>query len=149
MAEQPVMIIEDNEFDLEITCHVFDRERVLNQLVVSRDGEEAFAYLFGQAGGAPPGAVPVIIVLDLNLPGIDGVEVLKRIRTDTRTAKVPVIVFTASEKDSDRQDCLDGGATEFVHKSGNHRLFIESVRKMMTDWLDVKPQTGRKEGNAD
>ncbi len=149
MVKQPVMIIEDNEYDLDMTCHVFDRERVLNKLVVSRDGEAALDYLFGVTGGAPPGILPVVIVLDLNLPGIDGIEVLQRIRADKRTARVPVIVFTASQKESDRGDCLDGGATDYVEKSANYRQFAESIRKMVADWLDVKVRTDNKGGHTD
>jgi len=148
MNRKPVMLVEDNEFDLDMTCHIFDRENVLNDIVVAHDGEEAIDCLFGHGGNSSADIQPVVIILDLNLPGIQGIDVLKRIRNDVRTNKVPVIIFTSSEKTSDRDDSFNAGATDFVMKSGNHRKFTASIKKMIADWLHVKDESRTEEGNV-
>jgi two-component system response regulator len=149
MTTRSVMIVEDNEQDLDLTCLAFDQVNVLNKVIVYRDGEDALDYLFGKTEGAGATTLPALIVLDLNLPGINGVGVLKRIRADRHTSRVPVIVFTSSEKRSDREDCLREGATRYVRKSGNHHKFAASVRKMAADWLGVKVESEGDSGHAD
>ncbi len=146
MKKQPVMMVEDNECDRDLTCFVFDHEQVLNDVIMKHDSEAALDYLFGKTDGTPAGTLPVMIILDLNLPGTRGIEILKRIRADERTSKVPVIVFTSSELEADREESLLEGATEFVHKSGDHRKFIASVKKMVSDWLSVKSKPAGEDG---
>ncbi|MBD3402027.1 response regulator [candidate division GN15 bacterium] len=149
MQTQPVMLVEDNDFDRGLTCFVFDQEHVLNDVVLSRNGEEAVDYLFGDGDSAESGLLPALVILDLNMPGIGGIDVLKRIRADQRTSRVPVVVFTSSDDAGDRAASFAEGATDFIIKSGSHRKFADAVRKMVAEWLTVNCSKSKRGDDAD
>lgn len=131
---QPVVVlVEDNESDVELTRRAFAQSRIANRLVVARDGEEALRLLLG-AGDAKP-ISPPLVLLDLKLPTVDGIEVLRRLRADPRTRRVPVVVLTSSMEDRDLAACYDNGANSYVRKPVDFEQFAEAVRQLGLYWL--------------
>jgi two-component system, response regulator len=126
-----VLLVEDNVDDAELTLRELQRYRIGNQIVVARDGVEALDYLSGQKQFD----LPELVLLDLNLPKIDGLEVLRRIRGEERTHLLPVIVMTASNEDSDRIKARGLGINGYVRKPIKFREFGEAVRTLGLSWL--------------
>src|SRR5919107_4873244 len=125
------LLVEDNPDDELFTRRTLKKSNVCNQLVVARDGVEALDYLFctGTHEGRDSGTMPQVILLDLDLPKIDGLEVLKRIRSDERTRRIPTVIFTSSE---DQEDLVDGysfGANSYVRKPLDFAQFRTAVQE--------------------
>jgi len=137
MRKKTVLLVEDNADDEVLALKAFGRMDFGPQVVVRRDGEGALDYLFGenvaaQRLGAHP---PVVILLDLNLPGIDGLEVLRRIRQDDRTKLFPVVVLTSSTEERDLNRSYRLGANSYIRKPVDFLEFTETVRHLATYWL--------------
>jgi two-component system response regulator len=132
-----ILLVEDNEDDIELTLRAFERSRVTNEIVVVRDGKEAIDYLFasGAYANRDPNAQPEIVLLDLKLPKLDGLDVLRRIRGDERTRRLPVVVLTSSNEDKDVISSYDLGANSFVQKPVDFADFIEAARQLGLYWL--------------
>jgi two-component system response regulator len=132
-----ILLVEDNEDDIELTLRAFERSRVTNEIVVVRDGAEAIDYLFASGAYAmrDPNAQPEIVLLDLKLPKLDGLDVLRRIRADERTRRLPVVVLTSSNEDKDIISSYDLGANSFVQKPVDFAQFIEAARQLGLYWL--------------
>ncbi|MBF0469597.1 MAG: response regulator [Desulfamplus sp.] len=133
MNHKTILLIEDNPSDIELTKRAFKKNNILNNLVVLEDGQEALDYLFNPAKSSEE--LPVIILLDLKLPRIDGMEVLRHIRSNPRTRRLPVIVLTSSREEQDIADSYDNGANSYIRKPVDFRQFAESIRTLGIYWL--------------
>jgi two-component system, response regulator len=132
-----ILLIEDNADDEALTLRAFAKNNITNEIVVARDGAEALQWLFteGQYSDRDPEVLPQLILLDLKLPKIDGLEVLRRIREDARTKLLPVIILTTSEEESDRSNGYSLGANSYIRKPVDFAQFIDAVRQLGLYWL--------------
>lgn len=137
MNNKIILLVEDNPDDEALTLRAFRKNRIANEVVVARDGVEALDYLFatGMYAGRDPDAIPQLVLLDLKLPKIDGLEVLKRMRADKRTKYIPVVVLTTSAEEQDIISSYDLGANSYVRKPVDFDQFIEATRQLGTYWL--------------
>ena len=136
MSERTILLVEDNAVDEELTLLALRRAKILNEVVIARDGAEALDYLFGTgayAGRDDP--LPQLILLDLNLPKLSGLAVLHRIRTDERRKLLPVVILTSSNEEKDLIGGYRGGANSYIVKSVDFTKFAESVRQLGLYWL--------------
>jgi two-component system response regulator len=141
-----ILLVEDNQDDEELALLAFKKGKVLNEVVVARDGVEALDYLFatGPHTGRNVSAIPQLILLDLKLPKVDGLEVLRRVRADPRTRRVPVVILTSSKEEEDLIRSYDLGANSYVRKPVAFEQFVEAVRQLQVYWLVLNepPPTG-------
>ena len=137
MNRELILLVEDRPDDVELTLRAFARSNVANEIVVARDGEEAIDYLFamGTHAGRDPNLMPSVVLLDLKLPKVDGLEVLRRMRNDERTRRLPVVVLTSSNEEQDVVRSYDLGANSFVRKPVDFAEFIEAARQLGLYWL--------------
>jgi CheY-like chemotaxis protein len=133
-----ILLVEDNSRDIELTLRAFRKARMSNRVHVVRDGVEALDFLFS-AGLDTGRALPGVILLDLNLPKIDGLEVLRRIKADRRTRDIPVIVLTASERDSDIAVCRQHGVESYIVKPVGFQNFSEVTQRLQMEWALKRP----------
>ena len=132
-----ILLVEDNPDDVELTLRAFKKNAILNEIVVVRDGAEALDYFFGPQGCAIDGQnkLPAVVLLDLKLPKVDGIEVLRQIRADERTKLVPVVILTSSKDQTDVADGYRMGCNSYVRKPVDFNEFIEAARKLGLYWL--------------
>lgn len=137
MNEKPILLVEDNPDDEELTLLAFRQNNISNKIDVARDGVEAIEYFFGPEGCAARGAahLPSIVLLDLKLPKVDGFEVLRRIRGDEHTRHLPVVILTSSKEEQDLIDGYNLGCNSYVRKPVNFTDFIEAARQLGMYWL--------------
>jgi two-component system response regulator len=148
MNDRVILLVEDNPKDEELTLRAFKKSNILNPVVVARDGVEALDYLFARGGHAnrDPAAMPQVILLDLKLPKVDGLEVLRTLRADGRTKLLPVVVLTSSNEEQDLIRSYSLGANSYVRKPVDFAQFLEAVRQLGLYWLilnETAPLTGR------
>ncbi len=131
-----ILLVEDNPNDEELTIHALKRHNITNPIHVARDGVEALDFIFGtDAGPGHSGSLaPRVILLDLKLPLIDGLEVLRRLKTDERTQSIPVVVMTSSAEDSDLAESYKLGANSYIVKPVDFAQFSESIRQVGMYW---------------
>lgn len=131
-----ILLVEDNPDDEFLALRALRKNNVANEVVVARDGLEAINYLFGEGpqAGQPP-LLPEVILLDLKLPKIDGIEVLRRIRGDERTRRIPTVILTTSGETVDIEASYDNGCNSYIRKPVDFEQFIEAVRQMGLYWL--------------
>lgn len=134
MNEKLILLVEDNPDDELLTLRAFRKGHVLNEVVVARDGVEAVEYLFGGPGGSP-GRLPAVVLLDLKLPRLDGLEVLRRIREDERTRLLPVVVLTSSKEEQDLAASYRLGCNSYIRKPVDFAQFLEAARTLGLYWL--------------
>ena len=136
---QIILLVEDNPDDVDLTRHAFEKHKVAHEVVVTRDGREALDYLFaeGMHEGRSPEADPSVVLLDLKLPKVDGLEVLQRIRADARTRRLPVVILTSSNQEEDVVRSYDLGANSFVRKPVDFEEFIDAARHLGLYWLVI------------
>ncbi len=129
--------MEDNEVDEELTLRALNQNNIKNEVVVARDGVEALDYLWGTGthAGRDTTQMPQVILLDLKLPKIDGLEVLRRVRSDERTQLLPVVILTSSKEEQDMIESYSLGANSYVRKPVNFDQFVEAVRQLGLYWL--------------
>ncbi|MBA2378324.1 MAG: response regulator [Blastocatellia bacterium] len=141
-----ILLVEDNEDDIALTIRALNKNNLANDLVVVRDGAEALDYLFarGEFAGRDPSDLPQLVLLDLKLPKLGGLEVLKTLRSDSATRYVPVVVLTSSDEEDDMIRSYDGGANSFVQKPVNFDDFVEAARQLGLYWLLINrtPEIG-------
>jgi two-component system, response regulator len=127
-----ILLVEDNPDDEVLTVRALKRNHVINEVVIVRDGVEVLDFLFcrGAYASRDPEEMPELILLDLRLPKVDGIEVLRQIRTDQRTQWLPVIIFTSSKRDQDMVDSLHYGANAYIRKPVDMQQFIEAIREL-------------------
>ena len=137
MPERSILLVEDNPADVTLTLRALKRANIANDLVVACDGVEALDYLFGtgQYSGRDVNQLPVIILLDLKLPKIDGIEVLKRVRTNPLTKLLPVVVLTSSREQNDVAACYEFNCNSYVRKPVDFNQFAEAVKQLGLYWL--------------
>lgn len=135
MTMKPILLVEDNPDDELLTLRALKKNHIQNDVVVARDGPEALAYLFGDEAGGKEAITPSIVLLDLKLPKIDGIEVLRRIRNDPRTRLVPVVILTSSREEQDLINGYQLGANSYIRKPVDFPEFIQAVRQLGLYWL--------------
>lgn len=132
-----ILLVEDNEDDEALTLRAFRKNKILNEVVVARTGEEALEFLFATGGyaGRDPTVIPLVMLLDLNLPKVDGLEVLRRVRADEHTKLLRVVVLTSSKQDEDIITSYSLGANSYVRKPVNFAEFADAVKVLGLFWL--------------
>jgi len=137
MEEKIILLVEDNPDDVELTLRAFKKNNILNRVIIAKDGAEALDFLFGTGtyAGRELKDLPVVILLDLKLPKIDGMEVLKRIRQDNRTKLIPVVILTSSAEPKDVVNGYSLGANGYVRKPVEFGQFVEAMRNLGLFWL--------------
>jgi two-component system response regulator len=148
MKEKTILLVEDNPNDVTLTLRALKKNNIKNDVVVARDGAEALDCLFGTGSyeGQDVSTLPVLILLDLKLPRISGIEVLQRLRSDERTRLVPVVILTTSKEEQDLIDGYRFGANSYIRKPVDFNNFIEAVRQLELYWLVLNepPPSGGK-----
>lgn len=137
MKSKIILLVEDNPDDEVLTLRALKSRNIANEVVVARDGAEALDYLFGIGTytGRDTGVTPQVILLDLKLPKIDGLEVLRRLRADERTRLLPVVILTSSDEERDIIESYDLGANSYIRKPVAFTHFSEAVRQLGLYWL--------------
>ncbi|WP_018229373.1 response regulator [Methyloversatilis universalis] len=136
-SERPILLVEDNPDDEALTLRAFHKNRIANEVVVARDGVEALDYLFGTGAyvGRDLSVAPAVILLDLKLPRVDGLEVLRRVRADARTNLLPVVILTTSREQQDIYEAYQLGANSYIRKPVDFEKFIYAVGQLGLYWL--------------
>ncbi len=136
-AIKPILIVEDNADDELLMIRALRKNNIINEIVVARDGQEALDYLTGSGSysGRDLSLMPQIVLLDLKLPKLSGIDVLKRIRSDNRTHLTPVIILTTSREEDDLVKCYQNGANSYLRKPVDFNAFIDVVRHIGIYWL--------------
>jgi two-component system response regulator len=135
-----ILLVDDSPEEVELTLRALHQNDVQNEVAVARDGVEAIEHLFGAAdGGGGPRPLPALVLLDLKLPRVDGLEVLTRIRADERTRLLPVVVLTSSHEDRDVTSSYGRGADDYVHKPVDFGAFRDVLRDLTRCWLPAQP----------
>lgn len=147
MSEKFILLVEDNQDDELLTIRALKKHQILNPVVVARDGAEALDFLFGTGAhaGRDLTQLPEVMLLDLKLPKVNGLEVLQRVRAEERTRLLPVVVLTTSTEERDRVESYKLGANSFVRKPVDFEQFSEAVRELGMYWLVLNrgPQDSR------
>lgn len=139
MNTKIILLVEDNQDDEELALLAFKKGQLANEVVVVHDGAEALNYLFGpgESLGAAPRRLPQLVLLDLKLPKVDGLEVLRQIRADPRTRRLPVVVLTSSREEEDLLSSYDLGVNSYVRKPIDFNQFVEAVHQLALYWLVI------------
>jgi two-component system, response regulator len=149
MGKKIILLVEDNPDDVALTLRAFKKNNIVNELIVVRDGAEALDYLFGtgQYQDRDLSVMPQLILLDLKLPKIDGLEVLRRLRGDERTRLLPVVILTSSKEEQDLVNGYKLGANSYIRKPVNFTGFSEAVKQLNLYWLVLNeaPPISRKD----
>lgn len=137
MKPKSIVLVEDNPQDEMLTLRALRKANLANHVQVVRDGQQALDYLFreGEFADRPGTDLPAVILLDLNLPRVSGLEVLARLRADPRTRLVPIVILTSSDEERDRLGCYESGANSFVRKPLEFAEFVETVARLGVYWL--------------
>ena len=144
--EKTIMLVEDNPNDEELTLRALRKANIANSVFVARDGQEAVDFLFGTGkhAGREPSTMPAVVLLDLKLPKLDGIDVLHRIRADPRTKLIPVVVLTSSSEDEDMLRSYQFGANSYVRKPVEFGAFASAVSQLGLYWMLLnQPPPGR------
>jgi len=136
MTDRPILLVEDNPDDVELTVMALAEAKITNQVVVARNGVEALDYLFGTGShaGRDASQQPVVVLLDIKLPLLNGIDVLKRMRDDARTRRTPVVMLTSSAEERDITTTYDLGANSYVRKPVDFENFLGAARQLGLYW---------------
>jgi two-component system, response regulator len=147
MENRSILLVEDNPDDEALTLRALKKNNIKNEVVVAHDGAEALDYLFGTGkyAGRNTDVLPQVVLLDLKLPKVEGLEVLRRVRADKRTRLLPVVILTSSNEEQDRIDGYGLGANSYVRKPVDFTQFIEAALQLGLYWLILNeaPPAGR------
>jgi CheY-like chemotaxis protein len=137
MKDKTILLIEDNPSDIELTKRALEKGHIINELVVASDGQEALDYLYGTGAHADRDTsdVPTLTLLDLKLPKVSGLDVLRRIRTETSTRRMPVVILTSSREEQDMAASYDLGVNSYIRKPVDFGHFVQSVAQLGLYWL--------------
>ena len=137
MDNKVILLVEDNPKDEALTLRALRKSNIVNEVIVARDGVEALDYFFGTGthAGRDTTVMPQLVLLDLKLPKVDGLEVLRRIRANESTKRLPVVVFTSSSEEEDMIKSYDLGANSYVRKPVEFDQFLEATRQLGMYWL--------------
>jgi len=136
-----ILLVDDNPDDVELTLRAFKKSRLTNQIVVKRDGQEALDYLLNEDDSGNPNPLPTVTLLDLNMPRVNGLDVLKRLRSEERTRTTPVVVLTTSDEQRDIIDSYQLGANSYIRKPVDTQAFFSAIQDLELYWtvLNVAP----------
>jgi two-component system response regulator len=137
MESKVILLVEDNPRNEALTLRALKKSNIVNDVIVAHDGVEALDYFFGDraASGESENVMPQLVLLDLKLPKLDGLEVLRRLRADERTRRLPIVVFTSSSEEEDMIKSYNGGANSYVRKPVEFEQFIEATKQLGLYWL--------------
>jgi CheY-like chemotaxis protein len=137
MNPKIILLVEDNPSDVGLTQRALDKSHVANELVVAEDGQAALDYLFGTGvhAGRDVAELPALVLLDLKLPGVDGLEVLRRVRADERTRRLPVVILTSSKEEQDVAAGYDLGVNSYIRKPVDFTQFAQAIQHLGLYWL--------------
>lgn len=146
MEEKMILLVEDNPDDEVLTLRAFKKNNIKNEVIVTHDGEEALDFLFcrGAYAERDPQDFPEVVLLDLKLPKVDGLEVLRQIRADPQTRLLPVVILTSSKEEQDLIEGYSRGANSYVRKPVDFNQFVEAVRQLGLYWLVLNEPPPRK-----
>lgn len=146
--EKVVLLVEDNPDDAELTLRAFRKNNLLNEVVIAQDGVEALDYLFGTGtyAGRDPLLLPQLVLLDLNLPRLGGLDVLRRIRADERTQLLPVVILTTSQEEQDRLQSYRLHANSYIRKPVDFQQFSQAIQQLGLYWLVLNENPPPKRG---
>jgi len=133
MNKKTILLVEDNPDDEILTLRALKKDNLANKITVARDGEEALEYLFGKNHDGND--LPVLIILDLKLPKIGGIEVLRKIRSEKKTKLLPVVILTSSNEEKDLIESYSLGANSYIRKPVDFNQFLEAARQLKLYWL--------------
>jgi CheY-like chemotaxis protein len=137
MDNRPILLVEDNPDDVALTLRAFRRQRIVNDVVVAKDGVEALDYLFasGPHAGRNARELPAVVLLDLKLPRLDGLDVLRQLRANPLTRLLRIVVLTSSKEEQDILQSYDLGANSYIRKPVDFEKFVEAVGQLGLYWL--------------
>jgi two-component system, response regulator len=137
VREGHILLVEDSPEDRDLTLHALQKENLANQIQVARDGEEALDFLFcrGAFSGRRPDELPSLVLLDMKLPKVNGIEVLRQIKSDEHIKVVPVVILTSSKEERDLVDSYNLGANSYIQKPVDFDQFRETVKRVGMYWL--------------
>jgi CheY-like chemotaxis protein len=137
MKDKIILLVEDNPSDIGLTKRALEKHRITNELVVAENGQEALDYLFGAGAHAGRNVtdLPTVVLLDLKLPKLNGLEVLRRIRENPRTKRLPVVILTTSKDEQDIINSYELGANSYIRKPVDFHQFAEALRQLGLYWL--------------
>jgi two-component system response regulator len=143
-----LLLVEDNPDDVQLTLRAFKKSNIGNEIIVARDGQEAIDYFFGEDGVAGKGRdhLPALVLLDLQLPKISGIDVLKRLRADERTKLVPIVILTSSREQVDMLSGYAHGCNSYIRKPVDFEQFADAVRQLGLYWFVLNEGPGRIHG---
>jgi len=147
MGDRIILLVEDNPDDVALTLRALKKNNILNQVVVAEDGAKALEYLFGtgEFAGRNVESLPAVVLLDLKLPKVDGLEVLRRLRADERTTLLPVVILTSSKEEQDVIAGYELGANSYIRKPVDFDRFLGAARQLGMYWLmlnEAPPERG-------
>ena len=136
-SSKKILLVEDNPDDIELTLRAFKKSKIMNEIVVKQDGEKAVEYLFGaeEVANNETLDLPILILLDLKIPKIDGLEVLKRIKNHERTKLIPTVILTSSNEQTDIINGYMRGCNSYIRKPVDFNQFAETVKQLGLYWL--------------
>lgn len=140
-----LLLVEDNPNDIELALYAFKRNNFTNRVHVARDGAEALAFFFGSETAQPCATLPKLVLLDMKLPKVDGLEVLRQLKTDARTRQIPIVMLTASREEQDVIESYKLGVNSYIVKPVDFEQFTETVRQLGFYWLlinELPPAAG-------
>jgi len=137
MKSKIILLVEDNPDDIKLTLRALKKSNIMNEVIVAGDGVEALDYLFGTGtfAGRDTDIMPQVVLLDLKMPKMDGLEVLQRIRADEKTKLLPVVILTTSSEDRDRVESYKLGANSYIRKPVDFNQFVAAVQHLGLYWL--------------
>ena len=136
-----ILLVEDNPDDVELTLHALKKNNIVNPVKIARDGQEALDYLFYKGKyEAARHDLPNVILLDLKLPKVDGIEVLRRVKSDRKAKLIPVVILTSSKEESDLLKSYDLGVNSYIRKPVDFDQFVETVRQIGFYWMLINEQ---------
>jgi two-component system response regulator len=150
MKPETILLVEDNPSDIGLTQRALAKSRIANELVVAEDGQEGLDYLFatGKHTGRDVSNLPALVLLDLKLPRVDGLEVLRQIRLDPRTSRLPVVILTTSKEEQDVAQSYDLGANSYIRKPVDFTQFAQAVEHLGLYWLVLNEPTPPRTGTG-
>jgi CheY-like chemotaxis protein len=148
LNNKTILLVEDNPDDVELTLRAFRKSNIMNEVIVKRDGAEALDFFFGKDGVADKGdnGLPCVILLDLKLPKIGGLEVLKKLRADERTKLIPTVIMTSSKEQGDVVNGYKIGCNSYIRKPVDFNHFAEAVKQLGLYWLILNETPPKNRG---
>ncbi|HAZ14723.1 MAG: two-component system response regulator [Bdellovibrionales bacterium GWA2_49_15] len=150
MSEKTILLVEDNPLDEKLTVRALEKNNIANKIIVARDGAEALDVLFctGKFAACDPANMPEMVLLDLKLPKVDGLDVLRKIRSNERTKLLPVVILTSSLEEKDVVESYKLGANSYIRKQIDFEKFAEAVRHLGLYWLVLNVPPPSKDERA-